>query len=181
MQRLADGARRAAPAAPVALIVWPAEADRRDALAALGRPRLLVLAEGAEPPALVDCMEDWVSAPVSEDEVRARTDALAVRARCHHQIVPEFDEEGFLRFGAHRIHLPPVEARMTGALLERYGAVVGAARLIRAGWPDGAPTRGMLDVRIHRLRRRLAPIGLSIRTVRQRGWMLEAGSPAEPA
>lgn len=177
MQRLAEGSRKAGAAA-VALIVWPTEAEQRDTLAALGKPRLLVLAEGASPPELIDCMEDWVSVPVSEEELRARTEALALRARCHHQLVPAFDDEGFLRYGDHRIHLPPVEARLVGALLERYGAVVGASRLIRAGWPDGAPTRGMLDVRIHRLRRRLTPVGLSIRTVRQRGWMLEAAEAA---
>ena len=164
MQRVAEA---------VAVLVWPAEADRREMLTGLGQPRLLVLEEGAPPPELVDCLEDWVCAPVSEHELRARTEALALRARCHHRFVPVFDEEGFLRFGPHRLHLPPVEARLVRALLERFGAVVGAARLTRAGWPDSAPTRGMLDVRIHRLRRRLAPAGLSIRTVRQRGWMLE--------
>lgn len=159
--------------ANVALIVWPAEAARRDGLAARGQPRLLVVDDGVEPPQMHDCLEDWVRAPAGEQELQARTEALAVRARCHHRVVPVLDEEGFVRFGSHWVHLPPVEARLVGALLERLGAVVGSPRLIRAGWPEGGASRAMLDVRIHRLRRRLAPLGLVIRTVRQRGWILE--------
>jgi DNA-binding response OmpR family regulator len=45
--------------------------------------------------------------------------------------------------------------------------------LARAGWPDGAPGRNALDVHVLRLRRRLVPVGLVIRTVRSRGYLLE--------
>jgi DNA-binding winged helix-turn-helix (wHTH) protein len=67
-----------------------------------------------------------------------------------------------------------VEARLAGALLDRFGRVVGAATLMRAGWPGEPASRGKLDVRIHRLRRRLVPLGLEVKTVRQRGWLLAA-------
>jgi DNA-binding winged helix-turn-helix (wHTH) protein len=40
-------------------------------------------------------------------------------------------------------------------------------------WPGSAPGRNVLDVHVLRLRRRLAPLGLAIRTVRSRGYMLE--------
>lgn len=171
--------------ADVAIVAWPADAARRDELARSGTPRLLVVDPGTSPPALVDCLEDWVFAPVapsaqSDLELQARSAALTLRAGCHHRLVPALDEEGFLSYGAQRVHVPPVEARLVGALLERYGAVVSANRLARAAWPDGNATRGMLDVRIHRLRRRLEPLGLVIRTVRQRGWILEALAPAGP-
>jgi DNA-binding winged helix-turn-helix (wHTH) protein len=156
----------------LAVVPWPAEAERRVALAAEGSPRLLVLDEGTHPPPLLDCLEDWVHAPVEETEMHARLEALRLRVRCHRLAVPELDEEGFLRFGSGQVYLPPVEARLTGALLERFGRVVGAASLMRAGWPGETANRGKLDVRIHRLRRRLAPLGLVVRTVRQRGWML---------
>jgi DNA-binding response OmpR family regulator len=46
--------------------------------------------------------------------------------------------------------------------------------LARAGWPDGAPGRNALDVHVLRLRRRVAPLGLAIRTVRSRGYLLES-------
>ena len=155
-----------------AVVPWPAEADRRVALAAEGSPRLLVLDAGTSPPPLLDCLEDWVHAPVDETEMHARLEALRLRVRCHRIAVPELDEEGFLRFASRQVYLPPVEARLARALLDRFGRVVGATSLMRAGWPGQPPSRGKLDVRIHRLRRRLVPIGLVVTTVRQRGWML---------
>jgi two-component system, OmpR family, response regulator len=158
----------------LAVVPWPAEADRRVALAAEGSPRLLVLAEGTCPPPLLDCLEDWVRAPVDEGELHARLEALRLRVRCHRLVVPELDEEGFLRFRSRHVYLPPVEARLAGALLDRFGRVVGAATLMRAGWPGEPASRGKLDVRIHRLRRRLVPLGLEVKTVRQRGWLLAA-------
>jgi DNA-binding winged-HTH domains len=163
----------------LAVVPWPAEAARRVALAAEGSPRLLVLDPGTRPPPLLDCLEDWVHAPVDEAEMHARLEALRLRVRCHRLVVPELDEEDFLRFGDGQVHLPPVEARLARALLDRYGRVVGAATLMRAGWPGETASRGKLDVRIHRLRRRLVPLGLVVKTVRQRGWMLARAEEAD--
>jgi DNA-binding response OmpR family regulator len=78
-----------------------------------------------------------------------------------------------LRRGGAWVSLPPVEARLTGALLDRLGTVVSRDALARAGWPDGAPGRNALDVHVLRLRRRIAPLDLVIRTVRSRGYLLE--------
>ena len=103
--------------------------------------------------------------------------ALAVRAEAH--VVPgrpELDDDGVLRRGAVWVSLPPVEARLTAALLERLGTVVSREALARAGWPDGAPGRNALDVHVLRLRRRIGPLDLVIRTVRSRGYLLEASS-----
>ena len=161
----------------VALVAWPAETGLRDALAARGQPRLLLLAEGVTPPLSPDCLEDWIHVPAPEHEMRARIEALAARAECHLPAVPELDGEGFLRFGARAVHLPPVEARLAEVLVERFGRVVGATSLVRAAWPEGTSSRGTLDVRISRLRRRLGPLGLTLRTVRQRGWMLDVADP----
>ena len=55
-------------------------------------------------------------------------------------------------------------------------AVVSRESLSTAGWPDGAPGRNALDVHVLRLRRRLAPLSLVIRTVRSRGYLLEVES-----
>lgn len=90
--------------------------------------------------------------------------------------MPALDVDGVLRLDRDWVPLPPVEARITAALLRRYGAVVGRDILARAGWPSGAPGRNALDVHVLRLRRRLAPLGLAIRTVRSRGYLLERGS-----
>lgn len=62
------------------------------------------------------------------------------------------------------------------ALVERFGTVVGRDQLARAGWPDGAPGRNALDVHVLRLRRRIEPLGLVIKTVRSRGYLLEAAA-----
>jgi DNA-binding winged helix-turn-helix (wHTH) protein len=83
------------------------------------------------------------------------------------------DDDGVIRRGDRWVSLPPVEARLTTALLDRYGAVVSRDALARAGWPAGAPGRNALDVHMLRLRRRLSPLGLAIRTVRSRGYLLE--------
>jgi DNA-binding response OmpR family regulator len=158
----------------VALVRWPAEAERREALIDRGMARLLLVEDGSRPPLPADCLEDWIGVPAAEDDVRARTDALAVRAGIHNESVPELDSHGVLRLGASWVGLPPVEARLVGALLDRFGAVVSRDALNRAGWPGGAPGRNALDVHVLRVRRRLAPLDLAVRTIRSRGYLLEA-------
>jgi DNA-binding response OmpR family regulator len=59
-------------------------------------------------------------------------------------------------------------------LVGGFGAVVSRDRLTRAGWPAGAPRRSALNVHVLRLRRRIDPLGLVIRTVRSRGYLLES-------
>ena len=138
-----------------------------------GQARLLLVEDGQPPPALVDCLEDWIRVPAPEEDVRARVDALAARSQAHEEKLPGIDANGVLRFDGHWVSLPPLEARLTATLLERFGAVVGRETLIRAVWPGQAPGRNALDVHILRLRRRLVPLGLAIRTVRSRGYLLE--------
>ena len=158
----------------VVLVRWPSEADRRGRLREQGAPRLLLVEDGHVPPYADDCLEDWVRVPADEAEVRLRIDGLAARSSRHVVEQPDLDPDGVLRFAASWVSLPPVEARLTRALVDKYGAVVGREALARAGWPDGAPGRNALDVHVLRLRRRLATVGLSIRTVRSRGYLLEA-------
>lgn len=164
----------------VVLVRWPEEASRRRQLLEAGRPRLLVVDAGVPAPAPEDCIEDWVRVPAEEADVRARIESLAFRA-AHHPpaAAPELDPDGVLRFADGWVSLPPVEARLTRALVERFGAVVGRDALAAAGWPEGAPRRNALDVHVLRLRRRLAAVGLSIKTVRSRGYLLEATDRCE--
>lgn len=158
----------------VVLLRWPAESARRDDLAELGVARLLLVEDGATPPTPADCLEDWIRVPAPEPDLRARITALEQRAMGHAPDVPSLDDDGVLRFGAQWVSLPPVEARLTQVLVERFGAVVGRDALARVGWPEGAAGRNALDVHVLRLRRRLASVGLVIRTVRSRGYLLEA-------
>lgn len=158
----------------VALLRWPAEAEKRTVLADGDVPRLLLLEAGAPPPEILDCFEDWIRVPASDVDLRARVRALEARSQRHLRRVPELDVHGVLRFGTAWVSLPPVEARLVDSLIERFGAVVGRDTLRRSVWPGSSPGRNVLDVHVLRLRRRLAPLGLVIRTVRSRGYMLEA-------
>jgi len=157
----------------VVLVRWPVESIRRQRIAEEGLPRLLLVEDDAEPPIGDDPLEDWVRIPAPEIDVQARLATLTARARA--VAAPRLDLDGVLRVGSLWVSLPPVEARLTRAMLDRFGAVVSRDSLSRAGWPDGAPGRNALDVHVLRLRRRLAPVRLAIRTVRSRGYLLEPG------
>ena len=159
----------------VTLVRWPAELSRRERLADEGLPRLLLVEGGELPPGVVDVVEDWIRVPADEADIRARVATLQARYEALIQgVAPLLDDDGVIRVGAAWVSLPPVEARLTTALLERFGMVVSREMLANSGWPDGAPGRNALDVHVLRMRRRLAPLGLVIRTVRSRGYLLEA-------
>jgi hypothetical protein len=160
----------------VVLVRWPWEADTRARLARDGRPRLLLVDDGAAPPVVEDPLEDWIRWPAPDADVRARLDTLALRSSAWSRDTepPNIDDDGVVRHAGRWVSLPPVEARLTRVLLDRFGAVVSREALAKAGWPDGAPGRNALDVHVLRLRRRLVEVTLAIRTVRSRGYLLEA-------
>lgn len=159
---------------------WPAEGARRDALRQAGHPRVLLLEDGAAPPVpSPDDLEDWIRLPADEVDLRARVEGLQRRSDALVDPAPDLDGDGVLRVGDRWVSLPPVEARLTAALLDRFGAVVSRDALANAGWPAGAPGRNALDVHMLRLRRRLSPLALAIRTVRSRGYLLERVKAAD--
>jgi len=131
------------------------------------------VAPESPPPTCDDLLEDWVRLPVSETDLTARLMGLQRRCTRLGAEPPTIDDDGVVRFGGGWVPLPPVEARIATALIERFGAVVGRADLALAGWPEGAPGRNALDVHVLRLRRRLSTVGLAIRTIRSRGYLLE--------
>jgi DNA-binding response OmpR family regulator len=157
----------------VEVLRWPSDLDRRTALRGLGVPRLLVVSNGDEPPMVTDCLEDWVASTASEREVDARRRGLQYRAE-QHGVLPSLDDDGLLHHRDAWVSLSPVEQSLTSALVDRYGAVVTRDTLADRAWPDGVPTRNALDVHVLRLRRRIAPLGLEIRTVRSRGYLMQA-------
>ncbi|MEY2470324.1 MAG: two-component system, OmpR family, response regulator [Actinomycetota bacterium] len=165
----------------VVLLRWPAEAARRDDLIERGVARLLLVEDAAAPPHPIDCLEDWIRVPAPELDLRARLAALEERSARHAPAIPTLDGDGVLRFDDAWVSLPPVEARLTRAMVDRFGSVVGRETLARAGWPEGTAGRNALDVHVLRLRRRLASVGLVIRTVRSRGYLLEAPHPGQQA
>ena len=151
---------------------WPEERDRVERLRSRGVPRLLLLDADLAPPTSTDCLEDWIRVPAPEADLAARTAALRHRVE-RHGTLPTLDGDGILRFRDRWVGLSPVERSLAGALTERLGAVVGREPLAQRAWPDGLPTRNALDVHMLRLRRRLEPLGLEVRTVRSRGYVLQ--------
>lgn len=163
----------------VELVRWPAERDRLQTLRERGVARLLLVDDDTVPPPVTDCLEDWVRVPAYERDILARTSTLTARSAQHGgQARPELDDAGILRFRDEWVSLGPVDAALAGALLESYGQLVSREELTQRAWPGVASARNNLDVQIMRLRRRLAPLGLRIRTVRSHGYVLEATKEA---
>ena len=162
----------------VAIVRWPDDADRLAALRAAGAPRLLLVAPDVAPPGVVDALEDWVRLPADDAELAARVSTLRARGGASAP-APRLDSDGLLHYRDRWVALSPVEQALAGALTERFGAVVGRDALSRRAWPDGTPTRNALDVHILRFRRRIAPLGLELRTVRARGYLLQGYAASE--
>lgn len=161
----------------VVLLRWPEESHRLETLRATRVPRLLLVGPDEDPPHLPESLEDWIRLPADDRDVRARVAALEDRSEASSG-VPEMDGAGLLRFRGRWVALSPVEQALAGAMVAGYGQVVARDALADAAWPRGIPTRNALDVHVLRLRRRIAPIGLEIRTVRSRGYLLQGADGA---
>lgn len=157
----------------VEVVRWPSDSIRLAELRESGVPRLLVVADDAEPPIPIDCLEDWVTTQTPDREVDARRIALSVRGE-NHAVRPLLDDDGLLHHRDAWVSLSPVEQALASAMLDRFGAVVTRDMLADRAWPAGVPTRNALDVHVLRLRRRIAPLGLEIRTVRSRGYLMQS-------
>ncbi|WP_205576417.1 winged helix-turn-helix domain-containing protein [Streptomyces europaeiscabiei] len=164
----------------VVFVRWPVQADLRTRCRKEGMPRLLVVEAGAQPPISSDPVEDWVRPPVSRDDLEARVAVL--QNRFDSSRVPTIDSTGTLSFGPHSITVSTTQAELLRLLIDRFGDVVHRTEFVqRFAGRTPALNRNSLDLHIMRLRRRLLPIELSIRTVWGRGYMLESAAVAEAA
>jgi DNA-binding winged helix-turn-helix (wHTH) protein len=159
--------------AEVKLIRWPAESERRDHYRAHGVLRLLVVEGGARPPVCSDVREDWVRAPITPEDLEARIAALKARAEVHRR--PQVDPNGVLRYCGRSITVSPTSTDLLERLVREFGVLVSRDEL-RNCLPDrdGGASRNALDLHIMRVRKRIRPIGLAIRTVWGRGYLLES-------
>jgi two-component system OmpR family response regulator len=165
--------------ADVVVVHWPEDQDEVDRLAGERVPRLLLVAPSADPPESGDVLQDWVRLPGDERDVRSRLDGLRRRA-AHAGTRPAVDRHGRLAFRRSWVQLSPIEARLARLLIEAHEGVVGEDALLGQGWPDGHPTSNALRVHLHRLRRRVTPLGLEVRGVRSEGWVLQPSTTVEP-
>jgi len=155
----------------VELLLWPEEATRRDALAAKGVPRLLILGPMTPAPSC-DVLEDWVRPPLPGADVDVRCEALRARASCAAR--PRVDRSGELWFASRRTDLSPGQVPLARLLVRRYRKVVRRDDLAAAhAEAGGQPTEEALKAAVVRLGQRLGPVGLVIRTIRGRGYLLE--------
>jgi hypothetical protein len=156
----------------VRLLRWPAEESTRASLAADAVPRILLVGPGAPPPEHWEDLEDWVRLPLDPDELRSRARTLRRRAQAITR--PVFDEGGLLRAGDRWIDLPPGPRAVVEVLIERFGELVRTDDLAKVylaqGGSEGESARKAMIVR---LRRRLADLGLAIRSVRDSGYVLD--------
>lgn len=157
----------------VVFIRWPAQLDLRNRCRMEGTPRLLVVEGGVEPPLSNDPLEDWVRPPVRQDDLHARIKALQNRFNSHRLPILD-DASGTLSFGPHSITISSTQMDLMRLLIDRFGEVVYRKELMHC-FATRMPgvTRNSLDLHIMRLRRRILPVELSIRTVWGRGYILD--------
>ena len=125
--------------------------------------------------------DDYLVKPFEMPELEARVRALLRRQRADREaeihIGPLVLVPGQPRvtLGDASVDLPASEMALLETLANRVGRVVSkqviADRLSRGGTP---PSDTAIEICVHRLRRRLGPYGLKVRTLRGFGYLLEA-------
>lgn len=120
--------------------------------------------------------DQYLLEPIAMAELEARIRALLRASVTPIHIGPLSFVPGDprVRLGDQPVELPGRELSLLEALGARVGSVVSrdtiSSRLCKGFEPVSAST---IEVSMHRLRRRLAPFGLQIRTVRGFGYVLE--------
>jgi hypothetical protein len=151
----------------VEVLRWPADAAERARLAALGRPRLLVLDDGAAPPLVWDDLEDWarVSDPPADRAARCRdlrqAAALGGAAPTPGIVVTA---EGEVHAPSGIATVSPAGAAVLVVLVQRFGHAVDALALEWPARPHLATDAGLADV-LAELRTALRPLGLRLERV----------------
>lgn len=158
------------PSLPVAVLRWPEEEASLDRLRASGAPRLLLVGPDAPPPDGNDCAEDWVRLPAADGDLRVRTLALVARAG-RHTLHPRVQGDGRVVFRDRWVAVSQTEESIVRLLAESFGDVVEGGALVGGL----GLTANAVRVQVMRLRKRIRPLGLVVRTVRGRGYVLEHG------
>lgn len=127
--------------------------------------------------------DDYMTKPFDLPEFEARTRALirrghysAAAAIVHGEV--RFDTAARRLFhGETPIELSVRELAVAELLLTRQGRVVSKEQMIDAlfGWGDEVGSNA-IEVYVHRVRRKLEPLGVEIRTVRGMGYLIDKPS-----
>jgi DNA-binding response OmpR family regulator len=130
----------------------------------------LLVSPASGPPACTSCLEDWARLPVADDELRARLDSLAEHQRAHAQ--PSVDEFGVLRQSGSIAFLSPREQAIAEILIANFGAVVRDETFALHVFGESDVRRETLRTHTSRLRKRIAPLGLTVSCIRNVGYMM---------
>ncbi len=159
------------PDGPI-LVWWPEERERLAELRDQGRPRLILVQEGAEPPISSDPLEEWVRSGDSAS-LPDRITTLMARAK---PFMPglSLDDSGILRVGEAWTSLSEHELPMAQRLVGAFGSVVTYEAMSEETGHASRASSATMDLRqrVARLRNRVRRVGLDIRAVRGRGYML---------
>jgi hypothetical protein len=163
------------PAAPsrtagVSVLRWPEDSHERIAHAQREEPCVLVVV-GDTPPPNTTLLEDWVRAPVDPRDLTARCEAVKVRASCG---APPTLDDGLLIHRGAWAAIPEAQIGMMELLVDRLGQVVRKEELAEAAAASGGSDhQSAVKAAVARLGRRLAPVGLELKSIRGRGYLLQ--------
>ncbi|MGW1677380.1 winged helix-turn-helix domain-containing protein [Saccharopolyspora sp. NPDC002376] len=156
----------------VKFVRWPAESDLREQCKDRQHLCLLIVEHGAPPPDHLGLYEDWVRPPIVPEDLQARVRQLAARAVLNEK--PVLDSAGILYFKESSVTLSLTQCEMLAPLVSRYGQLVYRAELREILRSSGASSSSnALDLHVMRLRRRLQLVGLAVRNVWGRGFVVE--------
>jgi len=120
--------------------------------------------------------DDYMSKPFELSEFEARVRALLRRGQGASREIGALEwclESRQAKLGGENLRLSEHETTILECLLHVPGRIVGKAQLaLRLGHGDAAAGDNLVEVYVHRLRRKLSPAGLEIRTVRGVGFVL---------
>ena len=157
------------------MVFWPAQAAKVAELRAEGVPRLIVVSGDAQAPQTFDDREEWVRFPGESADLVGRLEALRSRLAHVPRPKPRLDQDGRLHVGKRAIDLSVSEASLAAVLLADFERLVAKETLAEA-LPQPARTRAVATY-IARLRRHIASLGLTITSVRTRGYIMSYRPP----
>lgn len=155
---------------PIEFVAWPADQERRAALARASIPRVLLVAPDADAP-VVGVDEDWLRLPATEADAFARARQLLRHGAQMRSDVPFIDGERVLHRAGSTVVLTATEAAILTTLLDHLGRIVDYEELAETVW-HRALGRDAMDAAMYRLRRRLDGLHVHIAAVRGRGYQL---------